>query len=653
MDILDVLLAKAMSPQGQINTYAARAQRAVTNANTAVNQATAAMEHIDELTEATEANNTVSAAARDKVDQALTDVNAALADLETAINSIDNTIMDNIESDVHNIAQDEIDSLLAELISDSATNAITKSMRFTYPSGVTSTVNNIVKYYKVTGNNQDGTMTQKAITAAIQAGVGGGSTNLGSDNAGNIVVVGEDGTITPSDSVSEQDIIDLLIKSGSYNPAGTIGIQIDYQNQFITRVQEATNLNQGSDFNPYPMYGGRKRCLVNDAGRIIAFYGDNNYTDNPSNGYQVMVYQPKFYYSRTPLKMNDARVGKIVRKETIVISATEQVGFKLHPLFINELGEELDYVLLPAYDGSIQTTGADSYTDGVITNFTSQKLASVSGAKPISGLNNPLTATSAEQLARNRGNGWHITNMQAQSANQMLQIIEFGSLNGQLALESGLSNVPKNSSANCAATTGSTATLGNTTGSAAQTEVNVNGTVSTYDVAGRRAISYRGMENPWGNIWHILGGINIWGDGSTAGGIPYICKNFSYDYSSIENYESVGFCLPSADNWISALGYGDPKYDWILMPAECGAGANSALPIGDNLWTTANINGINMALAGGMWSFGDSNGLFYYSCDKRPTNGARSFGAKLMHIPHTSDTYYRSNITLWQSKMGG
>ena len=52
------------------------------------------------------------------------------------------------------------------------------------------------------------------------------------------------------------------------------------------------------------MYGGRTRCLVDNNGNIAAFYGDVGYTDNPSNGYQVMVYQPKFYYSRVLVSTN-------------------------------------------------------------------------------------------------------------------------------------------------------------------------------------------------------------------------------------------------------------------------------------------------------------------------------------------------------------
>ena len=67
----------------------------------------------------------------------------------------------------------------------------------------------------------------------------------------------------------------------------------------------------GSDFNGYVMYGGRMRCNVSDNGEITAFYGDANYTEDGSNG-QVMLYQPKFYYQRTPIRTQNNISGKII-----------------------------------------------------------------------------------------------------------------------------------------------------------------------------------------------------------------------------------------------------------------------------------------------------------------------------------------------------
>jgi hypothetical protein len=115
------------------------------------------------------------------------------------------------------------------------------------------------------------------------------------------------------------------------------------------------------------MYGGRMRCNVAADGTINAFYGDNGYTEDGSNG-QVMFYQPKFYYERIPMKIEPGINGTIIRKEALLLSPVAQTGFKIHPLFMGDNGEELDYVLLPEYEGSLEN----------------DKLMSIAGKKPLS-----------------------------------------------------------------------------------------------------------------------------------------------------------------------------------------------------------------------------------------------------------------------------
>jgi len=148
-------------------------------------------------------------------------------------------------------------------------------------------------------------------------------------------------------------------------------------------------------------------------------------------------------------------------------------------------------VLLPAFDA------------GLVNN----KLTSIAGVRPITN----ITITQAEEYARARGNGWHIMNMAAESANQMLQIVEYGHMNGQQAIEQGITWAPNGS--NIFFITGSTSSLGNTTGHAESTNVDINNTRTAMTEEGYRAISYRGMENPWGNIWSMIGGTNINGNG--------------------------------------------------------------------------------------------------------------------------------------------
>ena len=608
MDIIDIILAKKLTPQGQIETYAQKSQQAVANANQAVAAVEAAAEDIEEK----------QAAASDLLEQ-------AQEALQTAQEA--------------QIAMPEV--------------------------------------YTTTGQNTDGYMTQKAVTDALDtkvnttvlnnyattvyvnekiasipsSGASGGISNLGPENSGKLVMVDTDGTITPS-LISEEDLIESLVISGGYTARNAVGLEIDYYNKSYARAQEATN---NTNFNEYKMYGGRIRCNVSDNGNITAFYGDPNYKDDGSNG-QVMVYQPRFYYQRIPVRTSVNTIGKVIEKDSIIISYTEQNGFKLHPAFKTSTGEELEYILLSAYEGSLFDVSENKYLDRTPTNvdFNNDKLSSVGGTKPITGTS-ALTLQRAEQLARNRGSGWHITTLAAENINQMLGLVEFGTMNGQQALGKGISNLASaGGDYNQASLTGSTASLGNNSGRAQRTTNEVNGTLREYTDEDKTAISYRGVENPWGNVWTMIGDTIIYGNGANGGGIPYICSDYSYAYTSIaNNYKPSNFSLPNANGWISAFGYGDRQYDWILMPSEVSSNANSALPIGDNGWFDNNLTGIRMVVVGGSWSFGDNDGPFYYGCDKAPTDSTyKSYGARLVYIPE-KNTIYTNNITKWKSKTGG
>lgn len=627
MDILDIILAKKLTPQGQIDTYATKAEKAVSDAKKAVDD-------IESITEQTNTNNT-------NAQNALNNAQTAAEEYQTLINGIDERL-------------DNITAIEDVTVVDDDTSTY-KSKNTVVNKNNTSTSFKVMKNYTSTGNNEDGAMTQKAITDALNtldqkintSGGSSGNTNLGSDNAGKIVVVGVDGNITPS-TVQEEEIIQALMKSGTYTATDAIGIEVDYTNKSVKRIQEAETYTTGGDFNKYSMYYGRVRCNVNDNGEIVAWQNSENFATDGSNG-QVMVYQPKFYYARLPIITEDAGNGvQIVRKEAIIISPTPQNGFKLHPLFINKIGEEVDYVLLSAFEGSAYLTSSGTYDplDKGSINFANDKLSSVSGVKPISGLNRSLTVTNAERLAENRGTGWHITNLAFESAMQMLEMIEFGTLNGQNALELGIVNIPNNPSYNCASLTGSTISLGNTSGHAASTTSNINNNEVQYDQEGYRAISYRGIENPWGNIWRMIGGVLVNGNGSKQGGEVYVCTNFNYSTSINSNYAPLGFNLPAQYDWISAFGY-NSNLDWAFIPIEC-VNANSALPIGDNLWTTNNLNGTNMAMAGGAWSFGDSCGPFYYAFDKNIEESARAYSARLMFIPE-KNAIYLANVQKFQN----
>lgn len=682
MDIIDIILASKKSFSGETETLVRQAKAAMAQAN----EVAAILQDAQDANTAAQAANEAAQEAQTRAEAIADDFDDLKTDLTSAAEAITNEIIEDKIQEALVPVQTNIDTVTenynklsskVQNIQDATSNMVditiqnanttnAKVKRAIIKKGATTYLYDIEKNYVASGNSEDGSMTQKAIKeyvnlvklelenkiAKIPSSGSGTMGSFSIDDAGNIIIIGPDGRPIAG-STSEQDIIAALIKSGDYNVTGTVGLQIDYANKTFTRTQEAASKTAGANFDSFTMYGGRMRCNVADDGTITAFYGDSSYTDDGSNG-QVMVYQPKFYYQRTPITTIDLNEGKIVRKESIILSERLQSGFKLHPLFINEEGEEVDYVLLPAYEGSIYDTSANNYdlTSSLTIDFTQDKLSSIANAKPISGESNNFTSILAEHLAQNRGEGWHITNMAAESANQMLEMVEFGSMNGQESLEKGIVSIAGVKGKNNASNTGSTSTLGNSSGTATSTTNVTNGTTQTYNTPGYRAISYRGMENPWGNIWHFIGGVNIYGQGNNEGGIPYICKDFNYDISSIENYENIGFRLPSLHSWITAMGYGNEKYDWVYMPIECSSNGNSALPVGDNLWTSPGLNGINATVVGGSWGADESGGPFYYGCDYEGNKTSASYGANIMFIPKKNNIY-TTNYNKWLVKFKG
>ena len=431
-------------------------------------------------------------------------------------------------------------------------------------------------------NGKDGTNGTNGIDG-IDGKDGIGITNAEINNSGELIlrysngtsanlgkVVGADGK-DGADLSNEVEDIKAYI---GYTDDDIVGLCVDYENKTFTRLAGAVNLSQGADFDKFTMYGGRKRCNVLDDGTIVAYYGDENYAEDGSNG-QVMVYQPAFYYKVVPLKLEkntDSGIGYHLRKVNYYVSSKPKTGFKLHPAFFDENGTAINYILFSAYEGSMYDVSAKAYVndnvDESITYEDGDLLCSVAEKKPISGLRKGIgTKSNFETMAQNRGSGWHLETIKATSANQLLMMIELGIMNSQTGIRLGVIGISGNASFNCSSLTGSTAGLGNGTGQAKETINEIGGTETTYNVNGKVSVSYRGVENPWGNIWKHINGVNIWGDGTINGGQPYIADDFNFSESKkTDNYKPVGFTLPNADGWISAMGYGSEEYDWLLMP---------------------------------------------------------------------------------------
>lgn len=417
-----------------------------------------------------------------------------------------------------------------------------------------------------------------------------------------------------------------------------LGLTVDYKNKTCTRIGGAKNLNAGADFDPFTMYGGRKRCNVADDGTINAYYGDEGYIEDGSNG-QVMVYQPKFYYMVCPLVIDkqEGGLGYHLRKANYYISDKPKDGFKVHPAFYNEDGQEVDYVLMSAFEGSIYDTSANAYLlgDEQVMKETEDKFSSIAGVRPASGYKQNLTRPNVEAMAKNRGLGWHSLGIKIASMEQLLMMIELGTMNTQTGIGQGVIGIPwetePDKTCSYAAATGSTSALGNGTGQATETVTYNGGVATTNTNNGLTSISYRGVENFWGNIWKSVYGVNFYYKAGEPF-VGYICKDFNYAESKKDgNYESMGFSCPSKNGYISAMGYSE-NCDWVFFPSE--VEGNSSVPVGDYYYQNNTWEGYRIALLGGNWSNGSTAGGFYWTLDGGVGDRYRSIGARLVYVPH-------------------
>ena len=437
-------------------------------------------------------------------------------------------------------------------------------------------------------------------------------------------------------SDTNADIADLKAYIG-YTDGDILGLHADFENKVFARLGAAVGLTAGQDFNAFPMYGGRRRCCVSNDGTINAYYGEQDYVEDGSNG-QVMVYQPKFYYCMVPLKLEKqaSGLGYHIRKANYYVTAKPHPGFKLHPLFYDANGNEVDYVLLSAYEGSMYDVSESAYVnDGVdsISYASGDLLCSVSGKKPISGkLTSIGTRKNFEDMAQTRGTSWHLDTIQSVSANQLLMMIELGTLNVQSAVGRGVVTASNNGNYNCASLTGATASLGNATGMASTTIGESAGTETTETTNGKLSVSYRGVENPWGNIWKYINGINLWGNGSMNGGQAYICSDFTFsDFDRTQHYQPSGFTVSNSNGYASAFGYGDEAYDWLMIPSECTG--SSIEPVGDQSYFKPDLNEFNIARLGGSWNSDTNGGAYCWGFMYTPGFRYHFLGGRLLYVP--------------------
>ena len=613
------------------NTAKSALDNAITSANTArtnlVSATTSANNAESTLKSATSTAQTATASANDvkkNLDSSISSANSAKSALDTAISNA-KTAKSNLDTSTStgNTAKKNLDTAIS--------NA-TKTR---------SDLNAVISSAQSAQSSLSGVIAQASTAQTNLQNATNSATNVFNQLTAENISAKANLDALRSEDFNAQEILsgvtDIRAYLGMIETEDVLGITMDYKNKTCTRIAGAKNLTAGADFDKFSMYGGRKRCNVSDGGTINAYYGDEGYTEDGSNG-QVMVYQPKFYYLVCPLEYDrqETGYGYHLRKANYYVSETQRAGFKLHPAFYDKNGNEVDYILMSAYEGCIYDTSASAYlkNDEQVMDASKDKFSSIAGARPASGVSQNLTRPNIEQMAKNRGEGWHSLGIKTASMEQLLMIVEMGMMNLQTAIGQGVVNLPwttgSDTTSSYAGATGSTASLGNGTGRATKTTTYEGGKATDYTVDGKTSICYRGVENFWGNIWKFAYGINFYCEVGKPF-LGYVCKDFNYAESKkTDNYENIGFALPSENGYVSAMGY-STKYDWLFLPSE--VKGNSSLPVGDYYYQNNTWDGYRIARLGGGWNDGSDAGGFCWYLSAGVGYRGRAVGGRLVYVP--------------------
>ena len=570
MDIIDIIIAKAQANAIPVSiaSLERQAKQAVKDANDAV----AAIDEIEDR--ATTAAETAETAAESLVEIAST--------VDTKIDAYDTETVAPMREDIETLQEAQITDYVSDFATSTSTTSAAVTTTITASRNGKADVTQTFKNYQATGQNTDGSMTQKAITDALTAineaieniDISGAIPTFSTDDAGKLLMVGNNGSIVAS-SLTEASVINTQLETNTFMPERAIGIEIDYANKTVTYIEGSCEPDE------LVCYSGRKRCVVDSNSKTVkVYYGDANYVEDGSLG-EVMVELPPVWYRRVIIESAAAPNGNgtYIKKERIFITDTPTTGFELHPLFHTFNGE-----ILPSYIGAYE---------GAIING---KLCSIAGVQPTTNISLENAIAAANQ------NGYQLSDLRFESYNQLMMLMEFGTLNIQEAFYPGVTQITDTGTTYCAAVlTGATASLGNESGEATSSVSVVNGVSTTYTESGKVSISYRGMENPYGNTWRY----------SEADCYP--THVLVYHHSEQET-----LYFPTQNEWVSTFNATTLPY---FIPLSSSITADSSLPVGDYCFIGKNLATARVAV-GGAYNSDQQAGPFTYAVNRESNNTA-------------------------------
>ena len=282
------------------------------------------------------------------------------------------------------------------------------------------------------------------------------------------------------------------------------------------------------------------------------------------SSYDTVVFIPEYYF-----RIIDDAANK---KRYFYIADKAKSGFTKHP-------------------GSGKYVGRYNTISGYYSKTGSQPLAN-------------MTRATARTNSKNKGSKWGQYDFASWCAVWLLYLVEFADWNSQATIGVGICNGSSMSN------TGGTDSMSYHTGTAASSRTATG------------AVQYRNIENPYGNIWEWIDGVNF------SDGTVYVCTipaNYADDTTA--GYTNAGTKVQS-NGFIKAIGLSSTA-PWAFFPTEVGGSETIYIP------DYAGCNsGWRVLLVGGY--YGNSTGvvgLFYFYAGNASSFSNSSVGARLLFHP--------------------
>lgn len=446
-------------------------------------------------------------------------------------------------------------------------------------------------------NGETYTATARFCTLTLTAPVGSVLTATCGDNTMTATVTGDEGTGTvklyppalgtwsitaaKDDETTTETVAATAYKDYAIELAYSkvYGVCWNYGNSSTacTRLLRASDpnalVNVDITTSPSPAVGGDSGSSPFDAcmpwsgmeeynvtsGKVGPKFGESGFSRSNAD---VVVFIPEFYYR----VIDDAS-----RKKRYFYVADKKIsGFEKHP-------------------GSGRYVGRYNTGSGHVSRTGMSPLVSI-------------TRASARSGAKSKGSGWYEYDYASWCAIGLLYIVEYADWDTQSKIGKGYS------SGSSAIPSGGTDGMTYHTGRG-------------YGTDGKTAVQYRHIENPWGNVFDWVDGVNF--NGSTV----YVCTDpAKYADDTSDGYTNAG-TRASSSGYISALG-ASTTAPWAIYPSSAGGSETTYIP--DYSWTSS---GWLVLCVGGVWGDGSYAGLFCFCGYDSSSHSSSHIGARLLFVP--------------------